>query len=199
MLQQGVALQEDLIRSDPTNPQWKSFAAPNYDVIAVTLETLDRPTEALEYFQKSFDVRKELVMQEPDNIGRLQQFSAAANALGKRSSGLPRIEAYRDAVEAWKRVTDQSTPPASVGNAYDNLIAFAQAFDAAADWRDARTAYLVAIKMAQLNLANNSADATWRDKADQARKGAEAAAAALESKSAAPPPDASPPAASAPN
>jgi len=187
-LRQGIAIQEDLIESDPSNPQWQAFAAPNYQATARILEKLDRPIEALEYYQKAFDARRELAVRNPNDVNRLQDFTAAAKALGERSVGLAQIDAYREALRTWKRITDKKAPPAAAKQHYDDVIAMAQVFDAAKDWRDSRTAYLVAGKMAQMNLASAPTDAGWLEKAERARKGAEDAAAALNPPAATPTP-----------
>ena len=44
-------------------------------------------------------------------------FAAAAQALGDRSQGVPQIEAYRDAIRAWKRVAGPPKPPAAIKHA----------------------------------------------------------------------------------
>jgi tetratricopeptide (TPR) repeat protein len=186
-LQQGVAIQEELVQRYPSNPQWKSFVAPNYDAMAQILQKLDRPTEALDYLQKSYDVRKDLSNRNPDNFGLQQAFANAAKALGGRSDHPMQLAVYRDAVGVWKRMTDESTPPAAAKGHYDDVFAMAQAFDAVRGWRESKTAYLVAEKIAQLNLAVDPNDAAWIDKAKRAKKGAEDAAAAIEAPPAAQP------------
>ena len=46
-LRQGVALDEELTKNEPGNPQWQEFLTPNYLYLAETLEGLKRPDEAL--------------------------------------------------------------------------------------------------------------------------------------------------------
>ena len=185
-LRRGMLLQEELVDSDPTNPQWEAFLVPNYQAIARILDGLERREEASEFWQKSLDVRRKLMNREPKNVIQIREFATAAKALGEDSAGQDQLDAFRDAVRAWKRIVDRRDPPDFAKGHYDDLLRFAHAFEAAQHWRDASAAYLVAVKMANLNLESDPSDETWRAKADLARKGADDATTALRQPAGAP-------------
>jgi len=123
---------------------------------------------------------------EPKNVIQIREFATAAKALGEDSAGQDQLDAFRDAVRAWKRIVDRRDPPGFAKGHYDDLLRFAHAFEAAQHWRDASAAYLVALKMANLNLESDPSDETWRAKADLARKGADDATTALRQPAGAP-------------
>ena len=54
--QQGAALDEELIKAEPGNPLWEGFVAPAYLNIAEILDQLNRPKEALVYYQQFQEV-----------------------------------------------------------------------------------------------------------------------------------------------
>ena len=58
-LKQGIDMQKALMQSDPSNPQWVAFAAPNYESVAKILDDLHRSNEAYRYFQTAYDLRKD--------------------------------------------------------------------------------------------------------------------------------------------
>jgi tetratricopeptide (TPR) repeat protein len=177
-LKQGIAMQEALIQSDPNNPQWLAFAAPNYDSAAKILADLNRPNEAFRYLQKALDARRDLAIRDPNNAARQMSFAASAKAVGDSSTSVAQIEAYRDAIRAWKRIAGFAKPPASLKMQADSAVAMARAFADAKDWRDAQSAYWLAKHLFEMNLVDEPTNAVWRDKADAAKKAAQDAAAA---------------------
>ena len=89
-LQRGVALDEQLVESEPGNVQWQAYTTPNYLSIAEILEQLNRPQDALVYYQKLFDARRMLSFR-VQGSGRpkaLREFAEAAKLLGDHSTGL---------------------------------------------------------------------------------------------------------------
>ena len=185
IFEQSVTLQEGLCKEIATNPQWALFLTPTYAALADTLEKLNRPKDAMVYYQKAFDARDLAIriLGDPD----LQiKFADAAKALGDRSIGFARVVAYRDATRTWKWLLRNPKSESAAVDRYDDVIGFARAFDAAGDWPDAQTAYEVAKTIALRNLEKEPSDTLWKDKADAAEARAAAAAKAL-----APPPPAS--------
>ncbi len=177
-LKLGVEMQNALMRSDPSNPQWIAFAAPNYESVARTLDELKRQNEAYRYLSKAYDLRKELTIRDPTNAPDEMRFAATAKALGNRSEGVPQIEAYRDWIQAWKRVADLKKPPQSIKAQADDALAIAKACADAKDWRDAQSAYWLAKRIADMNLADDPTSAVWKEKSDSAKQSADDAAAA---------------------
>jgi tetratricopeptide (TPR) repeat protein len=177
-LKLGVEMQNALMRTDPSNPQWIAFAAPNYESVARTLDELKHSNEAYRYLQKAYDLRKELTILDPNNPWDQMRFAAAAKALGDRSQGVPQIEAYRDAIHAWKVVADLAQPPASIKTPSDDALAIAKALADGKDWRDAQSAYWLAKRISDMNLADDPTSAAWKAKSDSAKQSAEDAAAA---------------------
>ena len=177
-LKLGVEMQNALMRNDPSNPQWIAFAAPNYELVARTLDELKRQNEAYRYLSKAYDLRKELTIRDPTNAPDEMRFAATAKALGDRSQGVPQIEAYRDWIQAWKRVADLKKPPQSTKAQADDALAIAKACADAKDWRDAQSAYWLAKRIADMNLADDPTSAVWKEKSDSAKQSAEDAAAA---------------------
>ena len=105
----------------------------------------------------------------------------AAKLLGDRSTGLAQIEAYREAVRAWNRLVEDPKNADVAADQYDVVLGFARTFDTKKDWPDAQSAYKVAQKIANLNLAKDLSNASWRDKADAAGKASVEAEQAAES------------------
>lgn len=184
-LKQGIDMQKALIQSDPSNPQWVAFAAPNYEAVAKILDDLHRSNEAYRYFQTAYDLRKDLTIRDFNSASRQMSFAAAAQALGDRSQGVPQIEAYRDAIRAWKRVAGLSKPPAAIKHQANNALALAKVFADAKDWRDAQSAYWLAKRIWDMNLADDPTNAVWRDNSDTAKQSAQDAAAAASAAAAA--------------
>jgi hypothetical protein len=131
-------------QGDPSNPQWVVFAVPNYEAVAKILDDLKRPNEAYRYLQKAFELHKDLTIRDANNASRQMTFAAIAKTLGDRSQGVPQLDVYRDAVHAWKRVADLLNPPQALKTHADDLLAMAQVFADAKDWRDAQSAYWLA-------------------------------------------------------
>jgi tetratricopeptide (TPR) repeat protein len=109
-LRQGVALDEELTKNEPGNPQWQEFLTPNYLYLAQTLEGLKRPDEALTYYRKLNDARRTLAYSSPGRSKTQKDWADAASLLGDSPTGLAQIKAYREAV-TWNRlVEDHGTP-----------------------------------------------------------------------------------------
>ena len=73
-------------------------------------------------------------------------------------------------MRSWNRLVEDSKNADVAADQYDVVLGFARTFDAKKDWPDAQSAYKVAQKIANLNLAKDLSNASWRDKADAAGK-----------------------------
>jgi tetratricopeptide (TPR) repeat protein len=186
-LRQGVALDEELTKNEPGNPQWQEFLTPNYLYLAETLEGLKRPDEALVYYRKHNDARRTLAYRAAGLAKPQKDWAEAAKLLGDRSTGLAQIEAYREAVRTWNRLVDDPRNADAAANHYDVVLGFARTFDAKKDWPDAQSAYRVAMKIAIVNYVKNPSQTAWRDKAEEAERASVVAGKAAESASADPP------------
>jgi tetratricopeptide (TPR) repeat protein/energy-coupling factor transporter ATP-binding protein EcfA2 len=180
-LRQGAAIDEQLTRSEPGNPQWQEFLTPNYLYLAETLEGLKRPDEALAAYRKLDDARRTLAYRAPGRSKPQKEFAEAAKLLGDRSTGLIQIEAYREAVRTWNRLVEDPKNADVAAGQYDVVLGFARTFDAKKDWPDAQSAYRVAMKVAVLNYVKDPSATSWRDKAEEAERAAVVAGKAAES------------------
>jgi tetratricopeptide (TPR) repeat protein len=178
--QQGIALNEELVKSEPGNPQWLAYVTPNYLFVAQILEQLNRPEEALIYYQKLFAARRALAFRGPDRPVAQMQLAEAAKLLGDRTTGLARIDAYRAAVQAWNQLINDSKLASRAADQFDVVLGIAQAFDAVGDWPDAQAAYRVAQKIAIYNYVEHPSDESWRDKAEAAERASVVAGKAAE-------------------
>jgi tetratricopeptide (TPR) repeat protein len=171
-LQQGVALDEELAESEPGNPLWQDYVTPNYLYIAQILDQLNRPEDALAYYQKYNDGKRTIAYQAqgPGRSKAMKEFAEAAKLLGDHSKGLAQIDAYRAAVRVWSRLVDDPKAADSAADQFDLVSSFAHGFDDGKDWPDAQSAYRVAQKIAELNYAKNPNDKSWRDKAEAAER-----------------------------
>jgi tetratricopeptide (TPR) repeat protein len=185
-LRQGVALDEELTRNEPGNPQWQEFLTPNYLYLAQTLEGLKRPDEALATYRKLNDARRTLAYRAPGRSKPQKDLAEAARLLGDRSTGLAQIEAYREAVRSWNRLVEDPRNADTAADQYDVVLTFARTFDAKKDWPDAQSAYRVAMKIAVLNYVKDPSATSWRDKAEEAERASVVAGKAAESASADP-------------
>ena len=169
-LQRGVALDEQLIESEPGNLQWQDYVTPNYLSIAEILEQLNRPQDALVYYLKLFDARRMLSfrVQGPGRPKAQKEFAEAAKLLGDHSTGLTQIDAYRSAMRIYGRMIDDPRAANLAADQFDRVSAFARQFDDKKDWPDAQTAHRVAMKIAVFNYVKNPEDTSWRDKAEVA-------------------------------
>jgi tetratricopeptide (TPR) repeat protein len=179
-LRQGVALDEELTKNEPGNPQWQEFLTPNYLYLAETLEGLKRPDEALTYYRKLNDARRTLAYRAPGRSKPQKDLAEAAKLLGDRSTGLAQIEAYREAVRSWNRLADDQRSAEAAADQYDSVLGFARVFDAKKDWPDAQSAYRVAMKIAVLNYVKDPSATSWRDKAEEAERASVMAGKAAE-------------------
>jgi tetratricopeptide (TPR) repeat protein len=186
-LRLGVALDEELTRNEPGNPQWQVFLTPNYLYLAETLEGLKRPDEALATYRKLNDARRTLAYRTPGRSKPQKDLAEAAKLLGDRSTGLAQIEAYREAVRSWNRLADDPRSAEAATDQYDAVLGFARMFDAKKDWPDAQSAYRVAMKIAVLNYVKDPSATSWRDKAEEAERASVVAGKAAESAPADPP------------
>lgn len=175
-----MSIQEELVKGDPTNPQWESYAVPNYAVLADILQALNRPTDALAYYQKAFDARRDLAIRALGNPDLHEKLAMAGKALGDHTSGLAQIEAYRTSTLTLKRMFGTADGASRAANHYCDILTFAYAFDAAKDWPDAETAFGLAERIARTKLAADPANAAWRENAEAAAKEAAAEGMAAE-------------------
>ena len=180
-LRQGVALDEELTRNEPGNPQWQEFLTPNYLYLAETLEGLNRPDEALAAYRKLNDARRTLAYRTPGRSKPQRDLAEAAKLLGDRSTGLAQIEAYREGVRTWNRLAEDPKNADVAADQYNVVLGFARTFDAKRDWPDAQSAYRVAMKMAVLNYVKDPSATAWRDKAEEAERASVVAGKAAES------------------
>ena len=187
-LRQGVALDEELTKNEPGNPQWQEFLTPNYLYLAETLEGLKRPDEALAYYRKLNDARRTLAYRAPGRSKPQKDWAEAAKLLGDRSTGLAQIEAYREAVRTWNRLVEDPRNADAAADQYDVVLGFARTFDAKKDWPDAQSAYRVAMKIAVLNYVKDPSATSWRDKAEEAERASVVAGKAAETAAADAPP-----------
>ena len=187
-LRQGVALDEELTKNEPGNPQWQEFLTPNYLYLAQALEALQRPDEALAYYRKHNDARRTLAYRAPGRPKPQKDWAEAAKLLGDRSKGLAQIEAYREAVRTWNRLAEDPKNADAAADRYDVVLGFAHAFDANKDWPDAQSAYGVAMKIAVLNYVKDPSVTSWRDKAEAAERASVVAGKAAEAAPASAPP-----------
>jgi tetratricopeptide (TPR) repeat protein len=180
-LRQGVALDEELTKNEPGNPQWQEFLTPNYLYLAQILEGLKRSDDALTYYRKLNDARRTLAYRAPGRPKPQQDLAEAAKLLGDRSTSLAQIEAYREAVRSWNRLVDDPRNADAAADQYDVVLGFAHVFDAKKDWPDAQSAYRVAMKIAVLNYVKDPSATSWRDKAEEAERASVVAGKAAES------------------
>lgn len=110
-----VALYDDLIiRIDPTNPQWESYAVPNYTQLADILQALNRPKDALVDYQKAFDASRDLAVRALGNSDLLEKLAVAGKTLGDHANGLARIEAYRTSTLTLRRLFETANGATTV-------------------------------------------------------------------------------------
>ena len=166
--QQGAALNEELAKREPGNPQWVDYVAPNYSNIAEILKQSHRPQEALAYYQKLFEAKRPLAFRGLGPPTAQKEFAEAAKLLGDNSTGVTQIDAYRAASRTWGRLIDDPNTVELAAGQYDAIMGFAHTFEGKNDWLDAETAYRAAMKAAVLNYVKNPEDTSWRNKADDA-------------------------------
>jgi hypothetical protein len=180
-LRQGVALNEELIKAEPGNPQWEGNAAPSYRTIAGILDQQNRPKEALTYYQQYYEAKRTLAFRAVGPARAREEFAEAGKLLGDHSTGIAQLEAYRGTVRIWSRMIDDPKAADLAAGQYDVILGLAHIFDAKKDSLDAQTAYRVAQKIANLNLAKDPLNASWRDKAEATEKAAVEAEQAADS------------------
>ena len=180
LLQRGVALDEQLIKAQPGNPQWQEFVAPNYQYIAEIFDGLNRSDDALDSYQKYFEARRALAFRGVGPPKAQREFASAAKLLGDHATGLTQIDAYRTVVRIWSRLVDDPKLADAAAEQYDAILGMAQVLDAKKDWPDAQAAYRLASKMATLNVVKDPSNAAWRDKAEAAERASVKAGLAAE-------------------
>jgi tetratricopeptide (TPR) repeat protein len=180
-LHQGAALNEELIKAEPGNPVWEDFVAPAYRNIAEILDQLNRPKDALAYYQQFQEAKRTLAFRGVGPPKARKEYADAARLLGDHSKGLPQIYAYRTATQVWSRLVDDREAADLVVDQFDGVLALATFFNAKNDWVDAQTAYRAAQRIAVLNYVKNPSDPSWRDKAASAGKASVEAGKAAES------------------
>jgi tetratricopeptide (TPR) repeat protein/energy-coupling factor transporter ATP-binding protein EcfA2 len=171
-LQQGVALDEELAESEPGNPLWQGYVTPNYLPIAQILDQLNRPEEALAYYQKYYEATRTIAYRAhgPGRSKAMKDFAEAAKLLGDHSTGLARIEAYRSTIRIYGRMIDDPSVANVAAEQFELLSSFARGFDENNNWPDAQAAHRVAMKIAVFNYVKNPEEKDWRDKAEAAER-----------------------------
>ena len=168
--QQGAALNEELIKADPGNPQWRDYIVPSYLQIAEILDQLNRPKEALVFYQRFYEAKRTLAFPREGPARAQKEFADAGKLLGDHSAGLSQIDAYRGAVRIGSKLVDDPKAVEWMANQFDIILGIARVFDAKKDWPDAQAAYRIAQKIAILNFVKNPSDTAWRDKAEAAER-----------------------------
>ena len=168
--QQGAALNEELIKAEPGNPQWAYFVAPAYLNIAEIFDQLDRPKDALGYYQKFHETKRTLAFRGLGPAKAQKEYAELAKLLGDHSKGLAQIDAYRGAVRTWSRLADDPKVANAVAGQFDDMLGLASFFKSKKDWPDAQTAYHLAQKIATLNFVKNPSETSWRAKAEAAER-----------------------------
>ncbi len=168
--QQGAALNEELIKAEPGNPQWGYYVAPAYLNIAEIFDQLGRPKDALGYYQRFHETKRMLAFRGLGPAKAQKEYAESAKLLGDHSNGLSQIDAYRSAVRTWSRLVDDPKGANAVIGQFDAMLGLASFFKAKNDWLDAQSAYRLAQKIATLNFAKNPSDTSWRDKAEAAER-----------------------------
>jgi tetratricopeptide (TPR) repeat protein len=184
-LQRAVAIDEELVKAEPGNPQWEDAVSPTYGVIADILDRMQRPKEALVFYQKYFDSRRALAFRGLGPVKAQIAFAEAGKLLGDHSSGSTQIDAYRATVRTWSRLVDDPKHAMKAAEQFAVMLDIAAVFDKRKDWPDAQAAYHVASKMAEINYSQDPTSTAWRDQAESAEKASAQAEVAAE---AAPPP-----------
>ena len=174
--EKAVTLREEGLRIQPGNPEWENFLPKNYVALADILQRLNQPKDALVYYQKTFEARREIAIRALGNSSKVDQLFAAAKVLGDHSEGLDQILAYRTATQTLKRLLDDPNSAITAAKHFDDVAGFARAFDAQGDWPDAKTAYALAQMMALRNFGQDSSTTFWKDRADEAAARAAASA-----------------------
>ena len=184
-LQQGVALDEELIKAEPGNPQWINYAIPNYRYLTELLERMNRPEDALVYYRRLFDATRTLAFPAsgpPETRGSSRRRRSSSATI---PWDLRRSTRFARRWRIWSRLVADQKAAQSAEDQYDVLLGFADAFSAKKDWPDAQAAYLVAMKVAVMNYVKDPSATSWRDKADAA---ARASASSTEAANTVPPP-----------
>src|SRR6202042_3683626 len=107
------------------------YVTPNYLSIAEILEQLNRPQDALVYYQKLLDARRMLYprAQGPGRPRAQREFAEAAKLLGDHSTGLTQIDAYRSAMRVYGRMIDDPRAADLAADQFDLVSALARGFD----------------------------------------------------------------------
>ena len=134
-LQQGAAINEELINAEPGNPQWVDYVAPSYRYIAEIDDQLNRPKDALTYYRLFYDAKRTLAFRGVGPVKARKEYAEAAKLLGDHSKGLAQMDAYRGAARIWSRLVDDPTATDVTITQYDLLLDLAKFFDDKKDWR----------------------------------------------------------------
>jgi tetratricopeptide (TPR) repeat protein len=171
-MQQGVALDEQLAESEPGNPLWQGYVTPNYLPIAQILDQLNRPEDALAYYQKYYEATRTIAYRAhgPGRAKAMKDFAEAAKLLGDHSTGLARIDAYRSTMRIYGRMIDDPSVASVAAEQFELVSSFARGFDENNDWPDAQAAHRVAMKIAVFNYVKNPEEKAWREKAEAAER-----------------------------
>ena len=169
MIQKGVGFDEQLVKDEPGNVHWRGYLARGYSSAADISKSLKRPTDALTYYQKLVETRRLLAYQLGPPEAR-KELAEAAKMLGDRSQGFAQDEAYRLATRIWQRIVEDPDPKGAklAIDQFDLVLGFAQRFKDQRDWPNAKVAYDTAKEIANLNLAKDPSNTSWRKKFDEA-------------------------------
>jgi tetratricopeptide (TPR) repeat protein/energy-coupling factor transporter ATP-binding protein EcfA2 len=185
-LERGTALNEELVKAEPGNPQWVDNVAPNYRLMGEILDQLNRSEDARGYYEKFFDAKRTLAFRGLGPPQAQRELALAAKLFGDHSTGLAQIDAYRMATRVFGRMIDDPTAADWAADQFDLVSTLAGVFDAKKDWPDTQSAYRVAMKIAVLNYVKDTSATSWRDKAEEAERASVVAGKAAETTAADP-------------
>ena len=169
-LERGASLNEELIKAEPSNPQWVDYVAPSYRYIAEIYDQLSRPQDARSYYEKYFEAKRTLAFRGLGPPKAQKDLALAAKLLGDHSTGLAQIDAFHATVRILGRMIDDPKAADLAADQLDVVSTFARYFEDKKDWPDAQTAHHVAMKIAVFNYVKDPENTSWRDKAEAAER-----------------------------
>jgi len=170
-----VQLQEQIIANDPLAPRYRAWLAPDYEKLASVADRLNQSTEARLTRRAAYVNLKQLAQIDRNNADWQEKYARSAKAFGDAVREDYRLQIYKDALEAWGRISAEPTGLQRPVDAYNDHMQIGAAFAEAKDWADAAAAYTAAANIARLNLAAKPAQDFWGDKIGKAARASEAA------------------------
>ena len=157
-LRQGVALDEELTRNEPGNPQWQDVSVtPNYLLSRGDFGGAQAAGRRAHLLSKARRCEEDARLSRGwgrrsrrRNSPRRRSCSATARRGSPRSRPIARPCEHGTGWSKTRR--PQTWPPTNTMSS----SAFARVFDAKKDWPDAQTAYRVAMKIAMFKLRQGS-------------------------------------------